>query len=388
MHIALLCQNVKRGEGHGRTNVEVVQAAVRRGHTVTLLAARVDDDLRQHPRVHVHLIPVDPLPAQLLRDAVFAAVATAVLRRHRDRFDVVFATGFNTWTPTDVCAVHFVHSAWRRSPAHTSRVRGGVYGAYHWAYSALHARLERWACMHTRRVVAVSDKIEEELVEIGVPRAKVEVLHNGVDLEEFYPAPRERAALGLPEGVPLALFAGEIVTPRKNLETVLQALVHVPDLHLAVAGAQEKSPYPALSEQLGLADRVHFLGFRRDVPDLMRASDLFVFPSRYEACTLVLLEAMAAGLPVVSARTAGGVELVTPEAGVILDDPDDVDALAGHLRHLAADAERRARMGAAARAVAEGHRWSDVAEAYVDLFERLAPDAAPRLPSRATPAAG
>jgi hypothetical protein len=58
--------------------------------------------------------------------------------------------------------------------------------------------------------------------------------------------------------------------------------------------------------RLNVSDHVHFLGYRRDIPDLMRTANIFVFPSRYEACPLVLLEAMASGLPIVTAQTAGG----------------------------------------------------------------------------------
>ncbi|WP_216455264.1 glycosyltransferase family 4 protein, partial [Arcanobacterium phocae] len=158
--------------------------------------------------------------------------------------------------------------------------------------------------------------------------------------------------------VPLALFVGDIRTNRKNLDTVLRALVGVPDLHLAVGGSIAGSPYPALAERLGVSDRVHFLDFRRDVADLMKAADLFVFPSRYEACTLVLLEAMASGLPAITAISAGGSEIVTPDCGVVLTDSEDVGALTRAMAELARDPERRERMGRRAREIAEQHSWT------------------------------
>jgi glycosyltransferase involved in cell wall biosynthesis len=115
---------------------------------------------------------------------------------------------------------------------------------------------------------------------------------------------------------------------------------------------------------------VHFLGFRDDVAALMRAADLFVLPSRRDSCPLVLLEALASGLPVVTARTVGTAGLVEPESGFVLDRPDDTEALAEALRALVADAERRRAMGRAARAVAERHSWEKMAEQYVDLFKQ------------------
>jgi glycosyltransferase involved in cell wall biosynthesis len=103
----------------------------------------------------------------------------------------------------------------------------------------------------------------------------------------------------------------------------------------------------------------------------MRAVDLFVFPSRYEACTLALLEAMATGLPVITATATGGAEIVTPECGVVLPDSEDTQALAQALSKLASDRELRRQMGHASRAIAQQHSWASKAKSYVDLFEEL-----------------
>jgi glycosyltransferase involved in cell wall biosynthesis len=152
---------------------------------------------------------------------------------------------------------------------------------------------------------------------------------------------------------------------------MLEALQHVPGLHLAVAGQTDGSPFPALAEQLGVADRTHFLGFRADMPILMQAADVFVFPSRYEACSLVLLEAMSAGLPVITAQTAGGAELISSDAGVVLPDPDDATALAAALNQLTTDPNRLTKMRAAARTLAEDHSWDRMGIEYLRLFETL-----------------
>jgi len=105
---------------------------------------------------------------------------------------------------------------------------------------------------------------------------------------------------------------------------------------------------------------VHFLGFRRDIAQIMRACDLFVFPSRYEACALVLAESIASGLPVVTAQTTGGSELIEPEWGVAIPDPNDEKALAKAIVSItSATPEKRAAMGRAARHRAERNGWDD-----------------------------
>jgi glycosyltransferase involved in cell wall biosynthesis len=369
--LCIVTYTIGKNDGQGRVNYEVVKEAIRRGHHVTLLANNVAPDLQQSSQVNWICIPTKGWHTGLIRGLVFAWRSANWLRKHRLEFDLVKVNGASTAFHGDVNVVHFVHSSWLRSPVHTSRLRRDFYGVYQWLYTTLNARLEKKAFCQAKVVVAVSEKVAKELVDIGVPKECIRVILNGVDLQEFSPGSADRRQLGLPEGVPLALFVGDIQTSRKNLETVLYALAKVPEFHLAVVGTTEGSPYPQLAASLGLSVRVHFLGYRRDVSALMKVVDLFVFPSRYEACTLVLLEAMASGLPVITATTTGGAELVTPACGVVLPDSDDTEALVEALNSLKSAHELRNRMGQAARSIAEQHSWERMAQNYVDLFEVL-----------------
>jgi glycosyltransferase involved in cell wall biosynthesis len=411
--ICIVTHKVKKGDGQGRVNYEVAQEAIRRGHHLTLIASEITPELEQNSQVNWIKIPVENYPTEFIRNFVFAQKSTDWLHQHRPEFDLVKVNGAITKVAADVNAVHFVHSSWlqclttRRfstlqepsfsaktltrtreqgrfantsTPAQISRLRRDVYGFYQWIYTALNAHWEKQAFQKARIIVAVSQKVAEELVTIGVPPSRIRVIVNGVDLQEFAPGVADRQKLGLPKNVTLALFAGDIRTPRKNLDTVLHALVKVPNLHLTVVGSTEGSPFPELAASLGLSERVHFLGYRRDIAEIMRAVDLFVFPSRYEACTLVLLEALASGLPVITATTTGGAELVTPECGIVLSDSDDADALAQALLSLVSvDAERLVvrhrllmqQMSKAARLTAEQHSWTTMAQTYIDLFEEL-----------------
>jgi len=371
MKLCLTTRSVIKGDGQGRANYEIVQEAIRRGHHVTLLASNVAPELQHNRQVNWTPISVKGLPTQLLSSIVFSWQSADWLQQHRSEFDVVQVYGAATEFKADVNTAQFVHSGWLRSPVHPSRLRRNFYGAYQWFYTVLNAHWEKKAFRQAQVVVAVSEKIAKELIDIGVPKERIRVILNGVDGQEFVPGSADRSKLGLPEGVTLALFVGDIRTPRKNLDTVLQALVQVPDLHLVVAGATERSLYPQLAAKLELSQRVHFLGFRRDVPEIMRAVDLFVFPSRYEACTLALLEAMATGLPVITATATGGAEIVRPECGVVLPDSEDTQALAQALSKLASDRELRRQMGQASRAIAQQHSWVSKAKSYVDLFEEL-----------------
>ncbi len=372
MKICIVTRSVIKGDGQGRANYEVVWEAIRRGYEITLIATNVAPDLQRNSKVTWIHIPVKGYPTQLLSSLVFSQRSEAWLKKHRHDFDIIQVYGAVTDVEADINTIQFVHTAWFKSPMHISHTRRDSYGIYQWLYTALNASWERKALRQAKVVVAVSEKIKQDLIDVGVPPDKIQIILNGVDLEEFTPGSTERSSLGLPEGVPLALFVGDIRTNRKNLDTVLRALGEVPNLQLAVVGAVEGSPYPDLAAKLAVDQRVHFLDFRRDVAAIMKAVDLFVFPSRYEACTLVLLEAMASGLPVITAATAGGAEIVTPECGVVLSDSEDVHTLIRSLNELVNDSARRTQMGQAARAIAEQHSWVSKARDYVDLFEALA----------------
>jgi glycosyltransferase involved in cell wall biosynthesis len=371
MKLCIVTHKVKKGDGQGRVNYEVAQEAIRRGHQLTLLASEVAPEIEQNSKVNWVPISVDSYPSEFIRNFVFADKTAAWLQQNRSQIDVLKVNGAITKFAADVNAVHFVHSSWLRSPVHISRIRRDAYGFYQWLYTALNARWEKQAFQRAKVVVAVSEKVAQELINIGVPRDRIRVIVNGVDLQEFSPGVASRQKLGLPENVNLGLFAGDIRTPRKNLDSVLHALVQVPDLHLAVVGSPDGSPFPQLAADLGISNRVHFLGYRRDIAEIMRAVDVFVFPSRYEACTLVLLEALASGLPVITATATGGAELVTPECGIVLPDSDNIDALAAALSSLVSDRTLMQQMGQVARAVAEQHSWSTMAQTYMDLFEEL-----------------
>ncbi|MCY7281980.1 MAG: glycosyltransferase family 4 protein [Cyanobacteria bacterium CAN_BIN43] len=371
MKLCIVTHTVAKGDGQGRVNYEVTQAAIRQGHRVILVATSIAPELQQHSQVVWVPITVKPLPSQLLKEMAFSWQAATWLRSHRSDFDLLQVNGAIAHFPADVNAAHFVHHAWLQSPYHLSRQRRDAYGAYQWAYTTVNAYWEKQAFNRANVVIAVSEKLKQDLIAIGVSEDRIQVIANGVDLEEFAPGQVERPSLGLPEAVPLALFVGDIRTNRKNLDTVLLALIKVPELHLAIVGDTEGSPYPELATQLGLAARTHFLGYRHDIPDLMRAADLFVFPSRYEACSLVLLEALASGLPIITANSAGGSEILTSDCGIVLLNSENVDALVQALSYLSNQPEQRIQMGQIARSIAQQYSWSQMGQRYLDLFLRL-----------------
>ncbi|WP_025599469.1 glycosyltransferase family 4 protein [Burkholderia sp. WSM2230] len=374
MRVAIVTHVVRHNDGQGRVNHEIARAALDEGIGVTLIASHVAPDLLVHPNVRWVPMKIGRWwPTNLLRQQVFALKSALWLRAHRREYDVLHVNGFITWMPADVNTSHFVHSGWLGSKYYPFGLTKGVWSAYQSIYTRCNALFERWAYRRSKVITAVSQKVADEIRAIGLtPDNRVDVIYNGVDTRGFAAATGDRAKFALPQDAFLLLFVGDLRTPRKNLGTVLAALRHLPEhVHIAVAGFLPGSPYPDEAKALGIAQRVHFLGLVKEMPVLMHSVDAFVFPSRYEAMSLSLLEAMAAGLPVVTARTAGGAEIITPECGIVLDDPDDPQALAAAIARLAADDNARRKMGAAASDLATGFGWARMAAQYIALYRQL-----------------
>ncbi|WGM31832.1 glycosyltransferase family 4 protein [Brevundimonas sp. NIBR11] len=366
MRIVIVTHCFKASDGQGRVNAEVARAAALAGHQVHLIADEVAPDLVEAPGITWTRATHGPLPTALLKYAWFWASSGLALRKVRKGADVVVVNGSVTAGRSDLNAVHFVHGGWRASRHY--RTAGGLKGLYQTLLGRLNIISERRAFDRSRLLTAVSPAVAEEIRRVR-PSASIEIIPNGVDCQEFHP--RDAGEVRPKEAV--ILFAGDIRTSRKNLDTVLQALTRLPGARLHVAGDTTGSPYPEMARSLGLQDRVRFLGQRGDMADVMRDADLFVFPSRYEPFGLVILEALATGLPVVTTVAAGAAELVRDADGVVLQDPDDVEALARETGVLLADAARMARAGLAGRRIAVEHSWDRMARRYIDAFERLAP---------------
>ncbi|RXZ81481.1 glycosyltransferase family 1 protein [Paenibacillaceae bacterium] len=380
MNICIVTHNVLKGDGQGRVNYEIVNELLEQGHNVALYATKIAPEFERHPRIEYVHIAVQGWPTRLLKNQIFALVSSLKLMKRKKNYDLIVMNGYIAWLRSDINNVHFVHSAWQNSTAHPYRLQKGWKGRYQMLFTKINAFLERGAFQRSGLLIPVSQKVQQEIEQIPEVNKPIQVILNGADLQSFSPAPVKKKELRrmfeLPESVILAMFAGDIKSPRKNLDSVLKAMPQNPDLHLAVAGALEGSPYPEMARELGLNERVHFLGFQKDVAALMKCADCFVFPSRYEACSLVVMEALASGLPVITTEASGVGEVIAGDggsgkAGFVLKDPEDLKQLAQSLLVLTEDEQLREQMGQAAREAVQPYDWKKVAKRYVALYEQV-----------------
>ncbi len=180
----------------------------------------------------------------------------------------------------------------------------------HWTYRLA---LRRWI----HRVVVNADGIRRDFLGDlpGYDPRRVSTVHNGVALGTGGDGDgaRARALLGLPQGAPVVGSISRLDTP-KRLDRLLEAAVHLPTVHIALAGeGPQEADLRAQAERLGVSDRVHFVGYRTDVATVLASFDVFALTSEREGMANAMLEALAAGVPVVSTPVSGAAEALGPD---------------------------------------------------------------------------
>jgi len=258
-----------------------------------------------------------------------------------------------------------------------------THGKNYWPFARYRRMAYRWTARNADAFIAVSTDLGAFVSgTLGIPGGKVSVIRNGIDTDGFSRNPvtraRTRSALGMGDGQVLLLACGELAEV-KGHEVLLRALPGIlaahPEVRLVIAGdGPLRSHLEALSRQLGVAAHTGFLGFRRDVPDLLNAADLFVMPSLSEGLPLAVLEAMAAEVPVVATAVGGIPELIHHGRTGWLVPPGDSAALAAGLSDaLANGAVANADIAAAAaRLCGERYALSATVNAYADCYRRAA----------------
>jgi glycosyltransferase involved in cell wall biosynthesis len=228
----------------------------------------------------------------------------------------------------------------------------GEFRATSWKKLLLQLRTKLTSAPMTR-VIAISEFVKVQLIKGGLAEEKIVVRYLGVDTKRFAPDPaaREQWARDFNVGADeLILSTVSYLRPFKNPHVLVETCKELADrkvrARLFVAGDGEMLPgLRALSKQLGVEDRIHWLGNVPDPKSLLQASDIFVLASTGEAFGLVLAEAMACGVPIVGSRHGSLLEVVDEGKTGLLVRPLDAKAFAGAIERLAGDVDLRRKMG-------------------------------------------
>ena len=243
----------------------------------------------------------------------------------------------------------------------------------------LNRAVDRLTLKWTKYLVCCSEAVRRSVEQrIGGEKEQFVVIPFGVETSRFGgAATMSGAELGLQEGLPVIGTICRLVEPKKGLRFLLQALVHLereaaqPVCQLLIVGeGPAEQTLRSLSEQLGIASRVVFSGMRRDIPRLLSLMDIFVLPSLYEGFGIAILEAMAAGKPVVATTVGGILEFVVSEESGLLVQPGNSVALAAAIQQLLAQPDRAKAMGRRGQEHARKHySIESVVRRHEQLYE-------------------
>ena len=333
-----------------------------RGYDTTLVAGRVGEAEGSMEYVAGEL-GVEPVLLPSLQRDVAARPDLAAVLRVRDLIRTQRPHILHTHT-AKAGAVGRIAAVLARVPdppviVHTfhGHVLRGYFGP---ARTAAFREVERTLARRTDRLIAVSPEVRDELVAEGIaPASRFEVVRLGLDLDrraaaEPVEAQALRDRLGVPDGAVLISWLGRM-THIKRVEDLLAAFALVRargvDAHLALAGdGPLRGELEALSRELGLDGRAHFLGMQKDVAPVYGASDIVALTSANEGTPVSLIEALAAGTASISTDVGGVSDVIRDEETGLLVPAGDVGAIAGALERLAVDGALRGRLAVAAQA--------------------------------------
>lgn len=244
--------------------------------------------------------------------------------------------------------------------------------------------LERWAAPRTDLLIAVSRENMERGIREGIgERMQYRIIRSGIEASEFAKPRRARGqvrkSLSIPAKAPLVITVGNFKPQKAPLDFVRAAAVagaRIPSAYFLMLGDGElRGKAEKLAAKLGMRSRIIFAGWRRDVPDLLHASDLFALSSLFEGLPRSVLQAQAAGLPVVATRAGGTPEAVREGESGYLVKPGDYRSLAGAVCRLLRNRKSARRFGRSGKEhlgkeFAIGKMIRDIEKEYLEAARR------------------
>jgi len=341
MKIAMSFPGCHRRGGIERVVLESCNFLSKRGHDVHLLTSDWDKECLD-PRVIVHPVPI-PEQGSLLKLLAFAQRSPKILSDIKPGVDVHGAFGIQSphggimWVPS-------VHKAWIEASAKQRDWKGRLKQKANLNHPAILAmEREYFVGKRYRRLIALTPQVKSDLMRLyGVPEGDIALLSNGYSPSEFNSLRAEsmryemRKKLGYDDCQKVVIFVANELE-RKGFFPLVQAIAQMKDpcVQLLAVGRLDEASYAPEIAQLGMKDQVKFTGPSNDVATYYAASDIFALPTQYEAWGLVIVEALACGVPVLTSRLAGAaVTVIEGETGYLLDNPNDSAEIASKLAQL------------------------------------------------------
>lgn len=337
MKIALSFFGCHRRGGVERIMLECANFLAARGHETHILATEWDEALLD-ARIQKHFVAARQAPP-LVRLWSFSRHSRRVLAALPG---VEGVGAFGVISPPGVLWVQSVHSAWLEISAARRSWRGRLKQHLNPVHPyIIHLEKQMFAKRRYHHLIALSPQVRDDLIRFyNVPKSDISIISNGFSCSEFNVERRHserdavRQQLGIHPATRVVVFVANELE-RKGFGPLLRSIAALErdDVYLLAVGRLDAHAYGPEIARLNMTHRVHFTGPSNDVAAFYAASDLFALPTQYEAWGLVIVEAMACGLPVVTSRLAGAAIAVREgQTGILLENPDDTTEISAALR--------------------------------------------------------
>ena len=343
------------------------------GHEVHVFANTYD----REKHINFHKIPAIGKEYGLLENFTIFVTETLLMKLKRREFDVTVAQPGRYLTP-DVCHVRFLTKSALRLVKREGRKTS--------LKSKLFVRIEEKALKRCERVIAMTNFVKNELIkDYGVDSEKISVVYDGVDINLFSPEGRKKYAkevrekLGIEKSDEILLFVGNPFS-RKGLHYLIRSLKFLKNDCYKLLILGKSLPGDRIENYLNMAKAVKternviYPGFSKEVYKYFLAANAFIFPTLYDPFGLVVLEAMASGLPVITSSPSycGAAELIKDgRNGLLLKNPRDEREIGEKINLILEDRNLRKRLGRNARKTAERYTWDRTASGFLEVFESV-----------------
>ena len=344
------------------------------GYEVEIACSEVLNRMTEVRQDLERLVPVHQLHLKRSPLAVSNARGYRELKKLIDsgRYDLI-------WTNEPVMGV-VTRMAARKARKQGTRVMYMVHG-FHFYKGAplpnwmLFCPVERMMASKADCICTINREDYARARKMRTPRAAY--IHGvGIDTDRLRPGENPtdlRNELGLPQEAFLVLSVGEL-NAHKNQQVIIRAIARMKDpaIHYVLCGkGDQRQNLEVLARELDIADHIHFLGYRKDIADICRQSDVFALPSRREGLPFAAMEAMYCGLPLVNSGIRGLTDITEDGVSGYICDPDDTERYAGSIRKLKNAPEDRSRMGERNQKTVEAYTAARTKQEILQLIREL-----------------
>ena len=367
MKIAFVTHDYNRHGGHARYVAELV-AYLKHHHEVHVFANKWEEN--DPEKIFFHKVPAIRLTALT---TVLSFLVPATFLINKKDFDIVHSQGLCGLGHT-VSTAHFIQCRWLDELKNRRKSLGISTFLWKWLVAPLEKIALSKFC--SKRVIAISKNVKNDLIELyKLNESQIDLIYHGVDLQKFNPANKclyrleLRQKLNLNTDQLVGLFVGNL---QKGANSAIKAVAKNPAVHLVLVTGSDSKKEKETVKNLGIESRVHWVPLSKEIEKWFSMADFFIFPTLYEPFGMVISEAMATGLPVITSRSAGAAELITDRvSGLLIQDSWNSDEIASAVDEIANDVLKREAIGRNAREVVCKFTWKRCAEETLRVYKQI-----------------